>query len=228
VNVTTEEVDGAIVAIIDDGKVNALSVEIIGGIRAAVAEAAGRRRPLVLAGRDGCLSAGFDLTVVNGGDADLVKALFSEGADLYGDIVGAPVPVVVACTGHALAGGALLLLSADYRVGRHGNYQIGLNEARIGMALPNFAVVLASHRLERRYLTAATMFAELVPPGRAVEMGYLDECVDDPLGRAVACAAELAQLPADSFAATKRRIRRDLVRALADLKGPRSAGSTGR
>jgi enoyl-CoA hydratase len=227
VTVTIEEVDEVVVATVDDGKVNALSVEIIRGIRAAVAEAAGRRRPLVLAGRDGCLSAGFDLTVVNGGDEDLMKTLFAQGSDLYSDLVGAPVPVVVACTGHALAGGALLLLSADYRVGRNGNYQIGLNEARIGMALPNFAVVLASHRLERRFLTAATMFAELVAPRRAVEMGYLDESVDDPLGRTVAVAAELAQLPIDPFATTKRRIRRSLARELADLKGPRSAGSAG-
>jgi enoyl-CoA hydratase len=226
--VTTESVDGVVVATIDDGKVNALSVALIGGIRAAVAEATGRRHPLVLSGRDGCLSAGFDLNVINGGDEGLVAALFSEGADLYGDLVGAPVPVVVACTGHALAGGALLLLSADYRVGRNGPFSIGLNEAGIGMALPNFAVVLASNRLERRFLTAATMFARLVAPEGAVEMGYLDESVDDPLARAVAYAVELGRLPSESFAATKRRIRRGLQQELADLQRPRPSGAAAR
>jgi enoyl-CoA hydratase len=122
--------------------------------------------------------------------------------------------VIVSCTGHALAGGALLLLSADYRIGRNGTYRLGLNETRIGLALPNFAVTLATHRLERRFLTAATMFAEVVPPARAVDMGYLDESVDDPLPRACALAQELAALPQEAFATTKRRIRRALQQEL--------------
>jgi enoyl-CoA hydratase len=152
--------------------------------------------------------------VVNSGDEDRITALFGAGAELYGAIVAAPIPVIVSCTGHALAGGALLLLSADYRIGRNGTYRLGLNEVRIGLALPNFAVTLATHRLERRFLTAATMFAEVVPPERAVDMGYLDECVDDPLPRACALAKELASLPQESFEVTKRRIRRVLQQEL--------------
>ena len=74
------------------------------------------------------------------GTLDRITALFSEGAELYGAMVAAPIPVIVSCTGHALAGGALLLLSADYRIGRNGTYRLGLNETRIGLALPNFAV----------------------------------------------------------------------------------------
>jgi enoyl-CoA hydratase/carnithine racemase len=68
--------------------------------------------------------------------------------------------------------------------------------------------------LERRFLTAATMFAEVVPPERAVDMGYLDERVDDPLSRACALAQELASLPQEAFATTKRRIRRALQQEL--------------
>ena len=169
---------------------------------------------MVITGRDGCLSAGFDLAVVNSGDADRVTALFAEGAELYGAMVAAPIPVIVSCTGHALAGGALLLLSADYRIGRNGTYRLGLNETRIGLALPGFAVTLATHRLERRFLTAATMFAEVVPPERAVDMGYLDESVDDPLRRACSLAQELASLPQEAFAITKRRIRRGMQQEL--------------
>jgi enoyl-CoA hydratase len=213
-SVVTVDVDGVVVTTVDDGKVNALTFEIMEGLRAAIATATGQGQPLVITGRDGCLSAGFDLAVVNSGDGDLVTALFVEGAALYGAVVAAPIPVIVSCTGHALAGGALLLLSADYRIGRNGTYRLGLNEGRIGMALPNFAVTLATHRLERRFLTAATMFAEVVPPDRAVEMGYLDESVDDPLARACALAQELATLPQGPFAVTKRRIRRPLQQEL--------------
>jgi enoyl-CoA hydratase len=213
-SVETVDVDGVMVTTVDDGKVNALSFEIMAGMRSAIAAATEQGRPLVITGREGCFSAGFDLAVVNSGDQDSIVALFTEGAELYKAIVTAPIPVVASCTGHALAGGALLLLSADYRIGRNGTYRLGLNEVRIGLALPNFAITLATHRLERRYLTAATMFAEVVSPERAVDMGYLDESVDDPLPRACALAHELTVLPPESFAVTKRRIRRVLRQEL--------------
>jgi enoyl-CoA hydratase len=213
-SVETVDVDGVMVTTVDDGKVNALSFEVMAGMRSAIAAATEQGRPLVISGRDGCFSAGFDLAVVNSGDQDSIIALFAEGAELYKAMVTAPIPVIASCTGHALAGGALLLLSADYRIGRNGTYRLGLNEVRIGLALPNFAITLATHRLERRYLTAATMLAEVVSPERAVDMGYLDESVDDPLSRACALAQELAALPLDPFAVTKRRIRRSLQQEL--------------
>jgi enoyl-CoA hydratase len=213
-SVETVDVDGVMVTTVDDGKVNALSFAVMAGMRSAIAAATEQGRPLVISGRDGCFSAGFDLAVVNSGDQDSIIALFAEGAELYKAMVTAPIPVIASCTGHALAGGALLLLSADHRIGRNGTYRLGLNEVRIGLALPNFAITLATHRLERRYLTAATMFAEVVSPERAVDMGYLDESVDDPLSRACALAQELAALPLDPFAVTKRRIRRSLQQEL--------------
>jgi enoyl-CoA hydratase len=213
-SVVTTDIEGVMVTTVDDGKVNALTFELMEGLRSAIARASEQGRPLVITGRDGCLSAGFDLAVVNSGEADRITALFAEGAALYGAMVAAPIPVIVSCTGHALAGGALLLLSADYRIGRNGTYRLGLNETRIGLALPHFAVTLATHRLERRFLTAATMFAEVVPPARAVDMGFLDESVDDPLSRACSLAQELASLPPEAFATTKRRIRRALQQEL--------------
>jgi enoyl-CoA hydratase len=214
VSVETVDLDGVMVTTVDDGKVNALSFDVIARVRSAITVASEAGRPLVITGRDGCLSAGFDLAVVKSGDWDNIAALFVEGAELYKAMVTAPIPVIAACTGHALAGGALLLLSADYRIGRNGTYRLGLNEVRIGLALPNFAVTLAAHRLERRFLTSATMFAEVVSPERAVAMGFLDESVDDPLPRACALARELATLPLDAFAVTKRRIRRALQQEL--------------
>jgi enoyl-CoA hydratase len=217
-NVDTVDADGIMVATIDDGKVNALSVELIDGIRSAIAAASGRGQPLVITGRDGCFSAGFDLAVMRSGEADHISALLSEGAHLYRELIEAPVPIVASCTGHALAGGALLLLSADYRIGRTGPYQVGLNETRIGMALPAFAVALATHRLERRFLTAATMFAEVGSPERALAMGFLDEIVDEPLSRACSFAVSLAALQQEPFAVTKRRIRGGLQQELATLE----------
>lgn len=217
--VETGETDGVLVASIDDGKVNALSSELVAGVRSALVQAVGRRQPLVITGRDGCFSAGFDLAVMNGGDQHLAAALFTEGAFLFREIIEAPVPVVASCTGHALAGGALLLLCADYRIGRAGPYRLGLNEVGIGMALPSFAVSIATHRLDHRYLTVAAMFAEVGPPDRAMVVGFLDEVVDDPFPRALSYAASLAALPKEPFAVTKRRVRRSLTQELAVLDG---------
>ena len=202
---------------IDDGKANAFTATVIDEIRSAIAEASGRGQPLVITGREGCFSGGFDLAVMNSGRNDRVVALFALGTLLYRDVVEAPVPIVASCTGHALAGGALLLLSADYRIGRTGPYRVGLNEVAIGMPLPPIAVAIATHRLERRFLTAATMFAETGSPNRALAMGFLDEVVDDPLSSACTLAASLAQLPREAFSTTKRRIRRSLIQEFTAL-----------
>ncbi|MGD0393736.1 MAG: crotonase/enoyl-CoA hydratase family protein [Acidimicrobiales bacterium] len=217
-SVDLTEAGGYLVATVDDGKVNVLSFELIDRMREAIAAASGQGQPLVITGRDGCFSAGFDLGVMNSGDKDLGAALFSAGAVLYRELVEAPVPIVAACTGHALAGGALLLLSADYRIGRVGPYRLGLNEVAIGMALPSFAIAMATYRLERRFLTPATMFAEVASPERAVDMGFLDELADDPLTRARSLATTLAALPRGAFATTKRRVWRGLRQELAALE----------
>ncbi len=86
-SVDLADADGFLVATIDDGKVNVLSFELIDGMRAAIATASGRGQPLVISGRDGCFSAGFDLSVMNSGDKDLAAALFSAGAVLYRELV---------------------------------------------------------------------------------------------------------------------------------------------
>jgi len=146
--------------------------------------------------------------------------LFSAGGRLYRELIEAPVPIVASCTGHALAGGALLLLSADYRIGRDGPYRMGFNEVAIGMALPSFAIAIAGHRIERRFLTPTLAFAEIVTPERAVHIGLLDELADDPLSRACSLAETLAALPGRAFATTKRRLWRGLGQELTALEGP--------
>lgn len=212
----TIDTTGAIAsATLDDGKVNALTFDVLAELQQAVTTAIDARKPLVIAGRPGQFCAGFDLSVMRGGDWDKTVALTTEGGRLFKAILEAPVPVVVACTGHALAAGALLLLSADHRVGAPGAFKIGLNEVRIGMSLPPFAVALARERLDQRALTSATMLAEVAAPERAVDLGYLDGVSDDPVGAATRMAERLAdELVPDAFAATKARVRAPLLAQL--------------
>ena len=131
----------------------------------------------MIAGRPGRFSAGFDLSVMGeGGEATL--KLLREGADLSARLMAFDTPVMAAVSGHALAMGALLCLSVDYRIGIHGDYKIGLNEVAIGMTLPWFGVELARARLANTHFNPAVGLARVYDVPGAVQAGFLDEAVD--------------------------------------------------
>jgi enoyl-CoA hydratase len=124
-------------------------------------------------------------------------------------LYGATIPLVIACTGHALAGGALVVLTGDVRVGAAGPFKIGLNEVAIGMPVPVLAMELARDRLSKRALTRATLLAHVHTPDEALAAGYLDELAapDQVLPRALAEATRLAAFGRAPFRATKERLR---------------------
>ena len=111
------------------------------------------------------LSGGFDLEGDASSPADAGR-LVTDGGALFSRMFGSEVPVIVACTGHAVAAGALLLLGADYRIGARGEFRIGLIETQIGMVLPRWAVELARERLSVRHFQQATVGARDVRPRR--------------------------------------------------------------
>jgi len=191
---------------IDDGKANVFTHGVLESLEAALARAEREAAALLLAGRPGRFSGGFDLGVMRSGP-DAARALVARGAELMLRVFEFPKPVVVACTGHAIAMGALLVMSGDLRLGARGDFRIGLNEVQIGMALPGFVVEMARYRIGRRHYDRAVSQAELYAPDAAVEAGYLDRAVEpaELLDQARSEAARLAKLPAPAFTATKRR-----------------------
>lgn len=217
--VTVEQLDGVTVVHLDDGKANALSASVIAEVSAAVAaaEADPAIGAVVLHGRPGKFCAGFDLNVMRSGDAAAVLSLVSDGGDLVHRLYGSSVPVVAACTGHALAAGALLLLGCDVRVGADVDCKIGLNEVAIGMVLPNWALTIAVERLSRRHLQRAVANAVVTGAAGAVDAGYLDEAVaeDVVLETALARARELATLSAPAYAGTVRALRGGVLDTIA-------------
>ena len=207
--VHTEIRDSVAIVRMDDGKANAFSHAMLDALGAALDRAEKEARAIVLAGRAERFSGGFDLKVMRqGGDA--VPALVTAGARLAIRVYECPLPVVIACTGHALAMGAVLLLAPDLRIGAQGAFKIGLNEVAIGMTLPGFAMELARERLSPRHLVRATALAEIYTPEGAVDAGFLDRAVPPAELEAVAvaeaarCAAELQQ---PAHRTTKRRLR---------------------
>lgn len=192
----------------DDGKANAFGMEMMAALTAGLDRAGALADVVVIMGRPGLLSAGFDLKVINGPKAG-VRAMVEAGAELLLKIYMHPQPVVIGCTGHAVAAGALLLCAGDYRIGVSGDFKIGLNETAIGLSLPTFGLELARDRLDGRYLNMATLGAELYPPDMAAAVGYLDQAAqpEDFMAALTAKAVQLQALDRDAFALAKRRLR---------------------
>lgn len=206
---------------LDDGKANALSPAVVAALGDALgrAEDEGPERvgALLVSGRPGMLSGGFDLQVMRSG-MEAASRLVTDGGALFSRMFGSEVPVVVACTGHAVAAGALLLLAADFRVGARGDFRIGLNETQIGLVLPRWAVELARERLSVRHFQQATVGARLYDPDGAAEAGFLDAVVEpaDVAGAALAEARRWADLPRAAYRGQVRMNRGDRLAALAE------------
>lgn len=201
-------VDGVATLTMDDGKANALGFSMIEAVSDALTRAAGEAEVTVIQGRPGMLSAGFDLKVIQG-DPSGVRDLVSAGARLLMQAYLHPQPLLAVASGHAVAAGALLMLTADYRIGVEGDFRIGLNETAIGLSLPGFALELVDARLSRPLLARATVGAELFAPDKAIEAGYLDATVSaDALAEAVASqVASLRALDKGAVAQVKQRFR---------------------
>jgi len=207
----TQEGDSALLSI-DDGKANAVSVAFVDGLNEALDRASRDAKAVVITGRPGVLSAGFDLKEMAKG-FDAAMALVTHGAKLMLRLFSHPQPVVIACSGHAVAAGAFLLLSADTRLGAAGEFRIGLNETAIGMTIPTFGLALAAERLSKRHLTSAVIQSQIFDPAGAKDAGFLDDLVaaDELVESAVAVANRLAQLPGEAYAGNKLAVRKATI-----------------
>lgn len=198
---------------LDDGKVNALRGTVMDSLWGALDAAEAQAGAVVLAGRPGVFSAGLDLQVMRGGGKAAME-LLHRGTEIFLRLAEFPRPVVTACTGHALAAGAVVLLCSDVRVGAAGDFKIGLNEVSIGIPLPELVVDLARARLSPRHFTLACNTAQVYSPDEAVGVGFLDRADSaDPTSEAMRIAAELVErLDEGAF----ERTRRATCRGLAD------------
>lgn len=216
VSITSELVaDGAVALItMDDGKANALSNEMIADLKAAIDEAAATDgvAAAVVAGREDKFSAGFDLNVMRSGDFAAMVNLVADGGDLVRHAYLAPLPIVAACTGHALAAGALLLLGCDVRIGAAGPYKIGVNEVAIGMVLPDWAMTICRERLSKRHLQRAVATARVTDADPAVDVGFLDAAVasDAVVATAIEHAASFTALDRGAYSKTMQNFRTEV------------------
>ena len=209
--------NGIAVITFDDGKANALSPDMLTKLDDAITQVETEAKAIVLVGRPERFSAGFDLKLMLAGP-EAANALLTQGVKFFGRLFTHPKPIVMACTGHAIAGGVLLLLCADHRVGVAGDYKLGLNETAIGMPLPVFALELAKARLDNRRLEEATLMAKIYNPEEAAAVGYLDEATsaDTLVETAVKRALALAELAPHAYAITKAKLRQPCLDFILD------------
>jgi enoyl-CoA hydratase len=172
---------------------------------------------LLLTATPGMFSGGFDLAVMRAGPAEAGK-LVTDGGELIARMFGGEVPVVIACTGHAIAAGALMLLGADARIGARGEFRIGLIETQLGMVLPRWAVELSAERLSRRHFQDATVGARIYEPDGATDAGFLDrvEPAESLAAAAAAEAARWAELPRGAYRGQVRMARGERLARLAE------------
>lgn len=209
-------VDGVATVTLTNGKVNALSPEVIAGINSALDRAEQDQAVVILTGQPGILSGGYDLKVMKAGP-EATRNLVASGSALTLRMLAHAQPIIVACPGHAVAKGAFLLLACDYRIGVEGPFQIGLNEVKIGMTMHQVGLALARDRLTPAVFQRSVVNAEMFSPQAALAAGFLDQvvAVDELMVTAHAVAQQLAQLNPKAHAQTKRKARKALLESLA-------------
>ena len=202
----------------DDGKVNAVGLTFLEDINTALDRAETEQAgAVILRGREGMYSAGFDLGEFKKGPAEGFT-MVQRGFELLLRLYSYPLPLVAACTGHGIAMGAFIIMACDYRIGSRGRFKMSLPETAIGMELPAILVELASSRISKRHLTRVALQSEVYNPDQAVDAGFIDEVVeaDELTARTVEVAQKLAQLPQKHYGANKLLIRASSLQIMRD------------
>ena len=203
--VKSEIREGVCVLRLDHGKPNSISEAVSDELMAALDEAEKTANAVALLGKAGMFSGGFDLPTMAQGPA-AAAAMVKAGGHLLMKIYSHPKPIVVGCTGHAIAMGAFMVMAGDYRIGAKGAFKIGANETAIGMTLPTFGIELARTCLSKRHYDRAIVQSTIYDPEGALEAGFLD-CLVDPEqleAEVFEAAARLGKLKQPAFRNNKR------------------------
>lgn len=201
--------DGVARVVIDDGKVNVMSLAMLRALDTALDRAERDGVIVCLSSARPVFSAGFDLKVFAAGDENGSQKMVQAGAELALRLLGHPHPVLGVCSGHAYPMGAFLLLACDVRIAAEGAWRIGLNEVAIGIPVPSFALELARSRLTPAALARTALTGRMVEPAEGLTAGFFDSVVA-PGALAAEVEAALTLLKAahrPSHATTKRRLR---------------------
>ena len=216
----TSDGDVSIITL-NDGKANVFSPEMSKAVSSLLDQVPEDKGSLVITGRPGIFSAGFDLKIISSGDADAVATMVKAGFTLLARIYNFPRPVIAACSGHGVALGAFLLCCADYRIGAKGQFIVQANETRNNMSIPTPILEISKSRIAKTHWYRAILNAEAYPVENAIAPGYLDEVTDaeNLMNRAMEVANDLATLGHPHYKITKDLDQKETLKRINDAIG---------
>lgn len=202
----TDHYGGVRVLALDRPPANAIDESLLTDLTAAVHTARDDDavRAVVLTGRGAFFCGGFDF-----GGPRRDEAARRHMQNLYREshlaLLTLPKPTLAMVNGHATAGGFVLALACDYRLGVAGDWKCGLNEVTVGAGFPKAAVEIVLLRLPHARAAELMLGAGLYPASEAVRLGLAEELVPADAFEATVLrrAARLAALPRESYAHTK-------------------------
>ncbi len=207
--------EGIATLTLNNGKVNAISPDMVAAFNQCLDQAEKDRAIVIITGQPGILSGGYDLKVMTSSPENAIN-LVASGSTLARRMLAHPYPIIVACPGHAIAKGAFLLLSADYRIGAEGAFNIGLNEVLIGITMHHAGIELAKDRLSKAAFQRSVINGELFSPAAAVEAGFLDRVVpaEQLMATALGVATLMKKINMKAHRNTKLKVRKQLLETL--------------
>lgn len=201
------------VVAMEHGKANALDVELLGALEAAIGEAERASAALVLTGMGSIFSAGVDLfRLVEEGPTYIDHFLPSLEA-CFSRLFTFSKPAVAAINGHAIAGGCILACACDRRLAAIGRGRIGVPELLVGVPFPGLALEIVRAATSDGVATDLAITGATHPMDEALRRGLIDAMVEPEilLDRACEVAEELASIPAAAFALVKRQLRQPAI-----------------
>ncbi len=206
-----EVCDGIAIVSLDKPPVNAFDLGLVRDTEECLRKAVDERdaRAVLITGKGRCFSAGLDLKTVPyytpTQQRQLVEDLNRAVAWLYG----LSLPTIAAVNGHAIAGGFILAIACDYRVGTSAACSLGVTESRVGIPFPASTMEVLRSELEPAVARRMALTGRLMGPEEALANGVLDELcpADRVLARAKEMAMELGALPRGAYAKIKLQLR---------------------
>ena len=125
--VRAEDREGGVrVLTLDRPPANAITAELLDDLLASLKSARDDDsvRAIVLTGAGRFFCGGLDLSQT-GSEAELAELLLDKYRDSHVELLSLPKPTIGMLNGHAIAGGLIILLACDVRLGVEGDYKIG-------------------------------------------------------------------------------------------------------
>jgi enoyl-CoA hydratase len=204
---------------LSSGRVNALDVELLEELTAAIRElqdsGAGA---LVVTGAGRVFCAGVDLNRVLQGGSDYTDRLIPALSDAFVAMFCYPGPTVAAINGAAIAGGCVLACACDRRlIGP--DAQIGASEVRVGVPFPAAALEVVRYACGD-HAEEVLLGGGLYRGADAIASGLAHRAIaDDLVEAAVAEASDLGEISVDAYRHTKAQLRAPTLARISDAGG---------